>query len=163
MRPLKKFVAISMISLLSNLTLVPFVHADDTPTKALVKPMKQHQVAPFDGVLMNHAAVATIIAEKKIAAEKFSLNIKQCHEVERKTCDFRVKGEETRCGALTKTRDDRLNIQYEQNRRLSAELSAERSKREKAKSNTYWWAAGGAGVGVVFTLLTVFAVGRITR
>lgn len=159
---MKKVVSLLLIA---SLLTPSFAWAEQKQTAQLdpaVYPMDAGQKAPFDGVLFNAAAVASVDVkyktfeeEKQIAVEKATadcnaVRIREVSDV-RATCGREKSEIEAKYDTCTGT----LAEKEKENAALKKQVQ-ESPRRDV-------WFGIGFGSGILFTLLTVFAVGQVAK
>lgn len=137
----------------------PAAQPNEPDVGAAISPMKRNQLAPFTGVLLSPAAVASIIADInskndaiKIEVDKATKTLAAKHEYE--VSLLKLRGESD-----TKISQVRIEEQRKELDRVDAQLKKEREDRP----NPMTWASVGLGIGIIVTTLTASAIVYATR
>lgn len=128
------------------------------PGNAL-SPMKRGQRAPFTGVLLSPSAIATVVVEFESFEERLHIEVMKSVAEERAAGDKRLGD-----ANATSTADKKiLQANFDAAKREANAFKIELKELKDSQPNPYLWAGIGAAGGVVFTLLTVFAVTQVTK
>lgn len=143
-------------SITTNLVIAPITVSSAGP---IITPLRKDQKAPYDGVLLNPTAVASVIATIQsipdtIAVEvKKEVNEEKAHSklaLDNLHADLKYEKE------TSKIRIDSLNGQVDT-------LTKQIKKVESEKPNLPIWIGAGFIGGIVVTVLTVFAVNQASK
>ena len=129
--------------------------SETLPTVLSVRPrimgIKEGEVAPYTGVLLNTVAAARIFTEKNYSNEECRLRI--AYEVEREIARVNMLLESTKVSMefMEKRYVSIISIKDTEIKRLSEIAS---------NNNDYsvWWATGGIVMGIGLTLAVVYGV-----
>lgn len=155
--------AVSVVLIASLLT-PSFAWSQSPPSQPdpIVYPMDTGEKAPFDGVLFNSTAVATVNVKYKTAEQETQIAVEKavndCNAVKtREVNDVRATcgREKSEIGAKYDTCTGTLSEKEKENSALKKQI-AESPRRDV-------WFGIGFGGGILFTLLTVFAVGQVAK
>jgi hypothetical protein len=137
----------------------PPVPSSEPDPGAATSPLRKGQPAPFTGVLLSPAAVASIIAEFKSFDGKIALEVDKAKKDAAASCDFTMKEAATACTtdkkiltAAIEARDSRINL-------LETDL---KKTVDSMPSRTIWFGLGVVG-GIVLTVATVYVVSQATK
>ncbi len=124
-----------------------------------ISPMLKGQKAPFNGILLNAPAVATIKVELDTAKEKCAIEITKQVSVCQANCDLKLavsaaalEKEKAISSVLIKSRDQTI-----------IDISKKLEDSEKSRPNPVVWAGVGIVAGVVVTLASVLVVSLATK
>lgn len=137
----------------------PTLQAGERDVGAAVSPMKKGQSAPFTGVLLSPAAVATVTVQLKSIADVVKLEVDRANNESKVRCDAALEDSRIKSDADAKVAQAKLEASMKENQILTDRLD----KEESARSNTIWWAGGGFVVGVATTILTVWGVNQAQK
>jgi len=122
--------------------------------QAQMVPTKKGDVAPFDGTLMNPAAVATLIAQINASKEQSTLDVKRAIDMEqaraaldRARLEANLDFARQLADAQAKLRDDRIKQLVEAQR----------------PDDRQWWVIGGVTGGILVTISAAFALSLAHR
>lgn len=128
----------------------------------VVHPMDTGDKAPFDGVLFNPTAVATVNVKYKTAEQETQIAVEKavadCNAVKvREVNDLSATcgREKTEIDAKYSTCKGTLSEKEKENTALKKQI-------EESPRRDVWFGIGFSG-GILFTLLTVFAVGQVAK
>jgi len=124
-----------------------------------ISPMKRGQRAPFSGVLFSPSAVATTIVEFESFEERLHIEIMKSVAEERAAGDKRLSD----ANAIAVADKKVLQSNFDAAKREATAFKIELKDLKDSQPNPYLWAGLGGAGGIVFTLLTVFAVTQITK
>lgn len=137
---------------------IQLLPGEKDPGDAL-SPMKRGQRAPFTGVLLSPSAVATVVVEFESFEERLHIEVMKSVAEERAAGDKRLGDANASSTADKKV----LQSNFDAAKRESDMFKKELKDLRDSQPNPYFWAGIGAAGGVVFTLLTVFAVAQVTK
>lgn len=136
----------------STLIAAPSASAVQSP---FIVGLKQGEVAPFTGVLLNPPAVAKIAVDAENA---------------KKECDLTVKSEVGKQKAMDDTRlaDKDSDLKFTTaslNATIKAREDEIKTLRSQSSSggNNVWWFTGGGAAGIGLTLAIVYVVGLVRK
>ena len=122
-----------------------------SPNSPVVLDLQKGQKAPFDGVLLNSAAAAKILTDKKFTPEECQIEIdfelaqqKAKLDLLLKSIELSLQAEKAKGALLFKIKD--VEIDRLQNLAM-----------ERPNNYSEWWLAGGVIVGIVLSV-SIFAV-----
>jgi len=124
--------------------------ADDLSPK--ITSIKQGQIAPFDGVLLNTPAAAKVFVQKDFSLEECQLKI-----------DFEVEKEKDRLEEALDHLNNSRNFEQKRYELLIGQKDEENKKlleeitQEHTDYSLYWF-AGGTALGIALTIGIGFAV-----
>jgi hypothetical protein len=111
--------------------------------------LKKEQKAPFDGKLLNAAAVSKLIVQDRFKVEQCNVEIKYQKkliqsemQLKYDLLDAKFQAKQTLCEEITKLKDDQIKV-------LSKQYTPPK---------TYWWVAGGFILGSVSSIAIMYAV-----
>lgn len=123
----------------------PVAHAEE-PTFAT---MKKGETAPFDGRLLNNAAITKFIVEDRTKIEQCNIQVE--YEVNKTNTKSKYKYDilATKCEADDQRLQDMITIRDD-------EIKFLRKSFEPPKN--HWWVAGGFLAGTASTIAVMYAV-----
>lgn len=137
----------------------PTVQIGEPDVGPAISPMKRGQQAPFTGVLLSPAAVASIISDInhkndliKVEVDKATKTLAAKHEFETNLLKLRSESD-------AKITQMRIDDQRKEIDRLDAQLIKEREDRP----NPMTWAAIGLGTGILLSTLTAATIAYVTK
>ena len=157
---LKKITSVLLLaSLTTPVYAAPVQQAPQDPT---IAPLNANEPAPWPGVLLNAPAVASLKFDYDHEKEKIDAIVqKAVNDVlvqkngeldkNKATCDSLL----TQKDALLEEKEGNINLLKDENRALRNEVA-------NAPSRTTWFTLGAAS-GIVFTVLTAFAIGQVAK
>lgn len=134
--------------------LVPNMASADEP---VMKPMRQGDVAPWIGVLLNPAAVAQIKVNLDTAKAACDITTKKAVDTVTAQCVADI-GLEKAAHEKDKAVDAAI---IKANSQALADALKRLDTAEKAKSNPYIWLGLGGAAGIAVTILTVVVVSSV--
>ena len=157
---MKKLIA--TLTLISLLTPQLALASDQHSEEPMIAPLNQGQVAPFPGVLFNKPAAAKVTVEYKHETADVQV------EVEKAIADVTARKDKELfdaaavCTREKSEKDARISTLEETLKLKQKEADDLKIQLENAPNRTTWFGLGFAG-GLVFTLVTVFAVGQVAK
>jgi hypothetical protein len=153
---------ITAVVLLVSLTTPAYAATPQAPQEPTIAPLNANEPAPWPGVLLNAPAVASLKFDYDHEKEKIDVIvqkavndvlIKKNGELDKNkaTCDSLL----TQKDALLEEKEGNINLLKDENRALREEVA-------NAPSRTTWFTLGAAS-GIVFTVLTAFAIGQVAK
>lgn len=143
-------------------TSVPAWAADTTapaPTPTpVIAPLQQGQVAPWSGVLLSPGAVAQIVAQQDTAQAALQLVVQHQVEIDQAQQKYALAVAATTCDADKQV----LQAQVDDGKRQVTVLNDQLKKNTGGPGAPVWIGVGVVG-GIVVTVLTVFAIGKVTK
>jgi len=127
-------------------------------TPATVSPLNKGQPAPFTGVLLSPPAVAQIIAEHDTAGARLALAVQHQVQLDAAELKYQIDSLTTTCTADKSI----LLAQVDDQKRQVVILNEQLAKASGGWPPSVWIGIGAVG-GVVLTVLTVFALGQVTK
>lgn len=129
---------------------------------AAISPMKKGQVAPFTGVLLSPKAIASVVAEISSVQDRVKVEVDHANALSTAQCDFKVAETTNRLETDKKF----IQAQADEQAKQVAILNDQLKKEESSRTNTPLWVSlgitGGFIVGVAATVVSVFAVNKVT-
>ena len=138
--------------------------ADGTTASAVpvsaptVAPLASAQPAPFSGVLFSPAAVAQVIAQQDTAAAAQNLAVQHQQELDAAQQKFQLDTQATTCTADKGVLQAQLTDAQKQYDAINQQLK----KMNSGPGAGVWIGIGVVG-GIGVTLLTAFAIGKVTK
>lgn len=137
----------------------PTIQIGEPDVGPAISPMKRGQQAPFTGVLLSPAAIASIISDInhkndliKIEVDKATKTLTAKHEFETNLLKLRSESD-------AKIAQMRIDEQHKEIDRIDAQLKKEREDRP----NPMTWAAIGLGTGILLSTLTAATIAYVTK
>jgi hypothetical protein len=135
------------------------IPAGEVDPGAAISPMKKGQKAPFTGVLLSPEAVATVITEIKSLDDKIKLEVQRVTSLQQEQCrkektDLQIRSDADK-KILQSDIDDKL--------RTINLLEENLKKEQEDRPNKVVWAGLGAAGGIAVTILTAFAISKVTK
>lgn len=140
-----KIVIIAVLT--AQIAILPTLAYANTPQTTIIE---AGQPAPYDGLLLNLAAQAKVIAEKKKIEEKCALETNYLKMRGKTDCDLQINRAKVELDALQKKYEAITSIKEAEIRRLQ-DIAI------KNKSNDKWWLTIGVVGGIVATVAVFFA------
>ena len=137
---------------------VQLMPGEKDPGLAL-SPMKKGQKAPFTGVLLSPMAVANVIVELKSIDEKIQIEVNAAVQRQVAICTKTTSDLNTRHQADSKI----LQADLDDKARTILAREQEIKRLKDEQTNPWTWMGVGTASGIAITLLTVFAVSKVTK
>lgn len=138
---------------------VPEIPKNEPDVGEAISPMKRGQTAPFTGLLLSPAAIATVMSDIETKDELIRLEVnravsklKLVHEHEMTI--LRIRNE-------SDSKIDKLRIE-EQRKELDA-LDAQLKRERENRPDPFIWASIGLGAGVILTTLTAAVITSVSN
>jgi len=159
--------AVSLVLVASMLSFSTPAWADVTLTvpdiavqaSAVITPLVKSQPAPYPGILFSAEAIAKVIAKSDADAAIAKLALQDQVDVDAAKLKFQVEKLTTTC---TADKGD-LQAQVDDGKRQITILNDELKKTSSPFISPGGWFGIGVAGGVVATILTVFAVSKVTK
>jgi hypothetical protein len=153
---------ITSVVLLVSFTTSAYAAPPQVPQEPTIAPLNANEPAPWPGVLLNAPAVASLKFDYDHEKEKIDaivqkavndVLIKKNGELDKNkaTCDSLL----TQKDALLEEKEGNIGLLKDENSALREEVA-------NAPSRTTWFTLGAAS-GIVFTVLTAFAIGQVAK
>ena len=129
---------------------------EDAPT---VAPLKKDEPAPYTGLLLNPAAAAGVMSDKRIQQDVIKAEVDRAVGAVTAQLTMKLKESETSCREKAALSQADLKLR-------DASIAALEDDVKKAQSATKWtpiWVATGAAGGVAATLLGIFVYSKATK
>lgn len=149
--------AVSTLLVVSMLTLSMNAFADQI-SPAIIAPLQKGQPAPWTGVLISPQAVGQIVSQVDELKAQQDLAVQHQADVDAAQQKFQIDQLTTTCTGDKSVLQAQLTDANSQNKILTDQLS----KTTGGPGAGLWIGLGAAG-GIVVTLLTVFAVSKVTK
>lgn len=134
------------------------VWAEPSSPPPVISPLSKGQQAPFTGVLLSPEAVAQVIAQQDTAQAAQKLAVQHQADLDAAELKFQIDQLTTTCTA------DKTILQAQiDNQKKQIQIFNDQLKKTTGGPPASLWLGVGAVGGVVATLLTVFAVTRVTK
>jgi len=127
-----------------------------TTPPPVITPLKLGQVAPYPGVLFSPSAVGQIIAQQDTAMATLQLSVQHQATIDADQQKFALDAAATTCTTDKSIFSAQLTDAQKQNLILQDEL-----KRESSGPGAGTWIGLGVVGGIVLTVVTAFAVGKL--
>jgi sensor c-di-GMP phosphodiesterase-like protein len=124
----------------------------------VISPLKQGQVAPYAGVLLSPGAVAQLVAQQDTVQAAIQLVVQHQVEVDAAQQKYALDTQQTTCDADKKV----LQAQVDDGKRQVVVLTDQLKKNTGGPGAPVWIGVGVVG-GIVLTVLTTFAITRVTK
>lgn len=122
-----------------------------------ISPLKKDNKAPFTGVLLSPAAVASIIAQAHVYDAQVKLEVDKTKAEEQAQCQYRVSEIKTTTDA------DKGILQARYDAKVKEVEALQKQIKPSTSTAPALYVSGGAVAGIGLTLLTVFVVSRVTK
>lgn len=122
-----------------------------------ISPLKQGEKAPFDGVLLDAAAVAKIIVEQQEQEAKCLIDINREVSLAQAKLNLDLENLRASRDALEKELKIRVALKDEHITFLENEVG----KNAKKANNGKWWLVGGVAAGILLTIGGAFIIREI--
>lgn len=162
---------VSILTLFSFLFVSFPVRADDTafppvpsstvqsPAVPVIVPVKPGYVVLWPGLLLNPAAVAQIKVNLDSAKEQCDIVTKKAVDQQKAQGDFQLANQTAESTRVKSVLEANLKSRIGE----VVDLQKRLEQSEKDRPNVYLWTGLGVGVGMVVTVLTVFAVSQASK
>lgn len=161
-----KKLLIAFLLFIVVLTTPSYAHGDNTtilqtvPDVKLqvpgkISPMNEGDKAPFVGVLFSIEAASFVLAQPQRNAELLKIEITNAQQTERAICSKSLADQEVKRQTDKTISDAEIS---EMNKRIAILTSKIKEDELKNTPNVWLWASGGAVVGVLGTVATIYAV-----
>lgn len=140
------------IIVLCFLLMPSYVLAQEEIPKVLS--MRKGQIVPFDGNLLNAAAIAKIIVEKEYAQKHYELNKDYELNKQKMRFELEINNLKIELEIAKKKQEEIVRIKERENNRLIELLK----KSEQNNNYKIWWVAAGIFSGAALTVGTTYAI-----
>jgi hypothetical protein len=127
-----------------------------------ISPMKRGQRAPFTGVLLAPASVASVIVEIESIHERMQIEIRKAVEQERAECEKTVQDLNVKTEA-----DNKIHQANIDGKNRTINMLNQRVKKLEEENASRWhpgvWIGIGTAGGIALTVLTAFAISKATQ
>lgn len=137
----------------------PAAQPNEPDVGAAISPMKRNQQAPFTGVLLSPAAVASIIADINSKNEAIRIEVDRAIKSQSAKHEYDISLLKLRSESDNKISQIRIDEQRKELNRVDEQLKKEREDRP----NPMVWASLGLGAGIILSTLTASAIVYATR
>ena len=122
--------------------------------EAAMKSITQGEAAPFDGTLLNQAAVAEMLIKLNKTEEFCKLKLKEEREIQKTNCNLAVD-------KLKIANDFEISVYKSQNDFLRKQIDLSVKRLEKRSVATEWWFVGGFVLGALAALGSGYIASKI--
>jgi len=138
---------------------IPEIPKSEPDVGEAISPMRKGQIAPFTGLLLSPAAVASVMTDLETKDELIRL------EVERATSRLKLNHEHEmtilRIRSESDSKIDKLRI--EEQRKDIDRIDAQLKKERESRPDPLVWASIGLGAGVVLSTLTAAIIAAVSN
>ena len=127
-----------------------------------ISPMKKGQRAPFTGVLLAPASVASVIVEMETFEERLKIEVKKVTESERVKCEKNILDADAKSVADKKILQADIDSKGRTISSLNGQIKKLRDENESRWPPGVWIGVGAVG-GIALTVLTAFAISKATQ
>lgn len=140
------------IFLTALLIFLPVVaHADEVATEGRVTSLEVSEKAPYSGILLDAAATAKILSDKKFLSLQYELKLEL--ELKKLTSSHQLELGllQAKHDSLSNRHDQILKIKNDEISRLQEIV------KKRPNSNSEWWLAGGVVIGIALCIGVFYA------
>jgi hypothetical protein len=145
-------------SLLVTTMLVSSMPAWADATAAAVSPISKGQTAPYTGVLLSPQALAQIVAQQDTVAAAMQLAVQHQSNIDAAQSQFQIAQQATTC---TADKSD-LQAQVDDDKKQINTLTVQLKHNTGGLGAPTWIGVGVVG-GVALSVLTAFAISKVTK
>lgn len=138
---------------------IPSLSKNEVDIGKVISPMKKGQIAPFTGLLISPATIASIITDIQLKDEEIQTEVQRAIKTLEIQHDYAFSLEKIRNES-----DNRLSLTRVQEQRKEIDrLDAALKKEKEDRPNPTVWATIGVVAGVLISTLTASAVIYVTK
>lgn len=143
----------------STIPVAPPLQPGEPDVGTAISPMKKGQVAPFTGVLLSPAAVATTTVNLNSIKDQVKIEVDHANAVAQAQCTAATNAAKIQADADAKIAQAKLDAALSENKILTDRLQ----KVESSQPNVVLLLGGGVLVGVGITVLTAWGMNHATK